>query len=90
MITIIKGDFNVACLWNQKADVLNLEDTRGLRQIIKEPTETTSHSCTLIDIIFCTHENKVVKSGVLGPICTDHCPVFAHVSARKTCNDCNA
>ena len=76
MQTIVTGDFNENILREMSANIQHIELINDLTQIIKEPTRITPNSSTLIDLIFVSSADTVLDSGVLDPVCSDHCPVF--------------
>jgi len=76
MYTIVAGDFNLDILNTNKTKIDNIELLHGLKQIVTDATRITPNSKTLIDLLFVTNNTDVRNSGVLDPICSDHCPIF--------------
>ena len=61
--TIIAGDLNCNYLIkNNKKEIKDAINLNGLKQLIDQPTRTTSTSQTLIDIIATTHPNRIEKN----------------------------
>ena len=74
----ILGDFNVDMSKPSKArkDIADLSNDNGLTQLIKDTTRQTTHSNTILDLIF-TNSNNILESGVLYNNISDHFQVFA-------------
>ena len=66
---------------NDKHELLNFSGTFDLTQLIKEPTRITDTSRTLIDLIFVNNDHRVVKSGVIPVLLSDHYLVFCILKA---------
>ena len=81
--TIILGDFNSDYLTDQSQKIKLLESTYGLKQLIRDHTRITANSRTLIDLMFTTRSDIIKSSGVLDPICSDHCPIYTCIHSQK-------
>ena len=71
--TIITSDLN--CNYLIKNDQKEIKDSinlNGFKQLIDQPTRTTSTSKTLIDIIATTHPNRIEKAIVEANSFSDH------------------
>ena len=79
MFIVIAGDFNIDILRENKQKIEYLQAFYGIKQIITEATRITPNSSTLIDLIFVSCAGDVRNSGVLDPVCSDHCPIFVHI-----------
>ena len=88
----ITGDFNAKhSEWCQDqttdADGSALKhstDGFALNQVITRPTyNVDADNAALLDLIFVSNPSSVVSTTVLPPV-SDHCPVIAHMSIRKT------
>ena len=66
---------------NDKHELLSFSGTFDLTQLIKEPTRITDTSRTLIDLIFVNNDHRVVKSGVIPVLLSDHYLVFCILKA---------
>ena len=78
---ILLGDLNENMLiHNRSRNVHNILNTFNLVQLIQEPTRITDNTHSLIDVVIVSNHIQVSKSGVLDPICSDHCPVYATVA----------
>ena len=73
---IILGDFN----WNwsspSSTNEKKLFESINLTQLITEPTRITDTTSTLLDLIFVSHPNRIMKSGVLSDCFSDHCIIY--------------
>ena len=84
---IILGNLNTNMMSNSKLpkndkhELLNFSGTFDLTQLIKEPTRITDTSRTLIDLIFVNNDHRVVKSGVIPVLLSDHYLVFCILKA---------
>ena len=71
--SILMGDINCNFLKrDNNTEIKDIFSRNGLKQVIKNPTRTTSSSKTLIDIIATTHENIIQKQAVFGNSLSDH------------------
>ena len=84
----ITGDFNINALsepTTRKINELCLQ--YDLTQLIYEPTHYTEQSSFVIDLIFVSNENAVLRSGVgesfLDQMVRYHCPVFVTLKFTK-------
>lgn len=84
METIILGDFNLdmSTLYNAQMPIninppkiIQLMSDFHLKQLIKEPTRTTSNTQTIIDLIFVSDEDKIKMSNVINLNISDHYPI---------------
>ena len=52
----------------------------NLKQLIKEPTNSTEHSSSIIDLILVRNNNNILTSAVIDPFLPDqtryHCPII--------------
>ena len=84
---IILGNLNTNMMSNSKLpkndkhELLNFSGTFDLTQLIKEPTRITDTSRALIDLIFVNNDHRVVKSGVIPVLLSDHYLVFCILKA---------
>ena len=87
-LTVILGDFNAkSSLWYNN-DVTTYEGSKihgitsqfELQQIIKEPTFFLGDASACIDLIFTTHPNLVMKSGVHSSL---HANCHHHIAFAK-------
>ena len=76
---IIVGDLNDNLLTDGNSTLQDIINNYGLTQVITEPTRITPTSQTLLDPIITNNEHFIESSGVLDPICSDHCPTYATV-----------
>ena len=58
--------------------LLNITDIYNLKQLISESTRITPSSSTLIDVIFASHPNNILCSGVSHISISDHSLVYAY------------
>ena len=75
------GDMNCDLLSSDNIYVrahLNVTDVYGLKQLIDEPTRITPSTSTLIDLIFTTHQDNILCSGVSHVGISDHSLVYAY------------
>ncbi len=71
--TIIAGDLNCNYLIkNDQKEIKDAINLNGFKQLIDQPTRTTSTSKTLIDIIAMTHPNRIEKAIVEANSFSDH------------------
>ena len=77
------GDFNVNLLnyneHNQTNEFLDSLASNSVRPLILQATGITSHSNTLIDIIFSNVTDPDIISGNLTATISDHLPQFARI-----------
>ena len=77
---IITGDINVDMLKLQRNSHLKRLMTKyQLTNLVNSPTRITNTSATLIDILLTNNTNIFNYTEVLAPLCSDHCPVLAHL-----------
>ena len=77
------GDFNINLL-NVSNPLTTFFENYNLVQVINEPTRISSTACTLIDAIFVTNSDIVLKSGVISADnISDHKAVFCDVNLSK-------
>ena len=57
--------------------LLSITEMYGLKQLIDEPTRITPSSSTLIDLIFTSHQDNIICSGVSHVGISDHSLVYA-------------
>ena len=76
---IILGDFN----YNMASDSNKMSDLirqYNLKQLIKEPTNFTEHSSSIIDLILVRNNNNILTSAVIDPFIPDqtryHCQII--------------
>ena len=76
---IILGDFN----YNMASDSNKMSDLirqYNLKQLIKEPTNFTEHSSSIIDLILVRNNDNILTSAVTDPFIPDqtrcHCPII--------------
>ena len=85
--TIILGDFNIDLLQNlyEKNKLVQLTESFGLTQVIKEPTRITDQSATLIDHVYLsdTLSSAKTEAFVLDIGMSDHHPVMVILKADK-------
>ncbi|MCV6636078.1 hypothetical protein, partial [Candidatus Albibeggiatoa sp. nov. NOAA] len=77
----LMGDMNCDLLSSDNIYVralLNVTDVYGLKQLIDEPTRITPSTSTLIDLIFTTHQDNILCSGVSHVGISDHSLVYAY------------
>ena len=88
----IVGDFNAknSAWWNNQStdpqgEALKLcSDSLNLHQIVTQPTyNVLSGKESLLDLMFTNAPHSVLSSYTLPPL-ADHCPVVAHLSAKKS------
>ena len=78
---ILLGDFNKDLLNpNAHREWLVLTESLGLSQLVTQPTRVTTNTSTLIDHIYCSHEDNLSKLSVCKIGISDH---FAVVCNRK-------
>ena len=76
---IILGYFNnnMASDSNKMSDLIR---QYNLKQLIKEPTNFTEHSSSIIDLILVRNNNNILMSAVIDPLIPDqtryHCPII--------------
>ena len=58
--------------------LLNVTDIYGLKQLIDQPTRITPSTSTLIDLIFTSHQDNILCSGVSHVGISDHSLVNAY------------
>lgn len=78
---ILLGDLNCNVFAENDPNtsaLMNITTVYGLDQLIKSPTRVTSHSSTLIDLIFSSNLNNIVCSGVSHIGISDHSLVYAY------------
>lgn len=85
---IIIGDFNLDTLGeNSNGKINDMCQQYNFEQLIKEPTNFTENSSSLIDLIFTTNRNNILVSGVGEPFLEQniryHCPVFCVLNFTK-------
>ena len=80
---IIVGDLNDNLLNNGNSVLQAMINNYGLIQVITEPTRITPTSRTLLDPVITNNEHLIQSSGVLDPICSDHCPTYATLRFYK-------
>ena len=80
----ILGDFNIDMNKPSKArkEMADLSKDNGLNQLIKNTTRQTTHSSTILDLIF-TNSNCILESGVLHNNISDHFQVYALRKHKK-------
>lgn len=80
---LILGDFNYNLLDKSSNSIrfLNIFQSFNYKQLITVPTRPVSGS--LLDHIFVTHQDNVMKSGTLPITLSDHLPVFVNWKSRS-------
>ena len=62
------------------SDSNKMSDLINLKQLIKEPTNFTEHSSSIIDLIWVRNNNNILTSAVIDPFIPDqtryHCPII--------------
>ena len=77
----LMGDMNCGLLSSENIyarALLNVTDIYGLKQLIDEPTRVTPSTSTLIDLIFTSHQDNILCSGVTHVGISDHSLVYAY------------
>ena len=79
----IMGDLNCNMLPTSSSNIntqtlLNITDIYNLKQLISKSTRITPSSSTLIDVIFASHPNNILCSGVSHISISDHSLVYAY------------
>ncbi len=82
---IIAGDLNSDMLADNPRsrhlkDIINIY---GLDQVVRQPTRITPNTRTLLDVYITSRRSLISKCFTLVPICSDHCPVVAHIPFRS-------
>lgn len=90
---IVTGDFNYdAFNTNTNRKILSICQQFNMEQIIEESTHFTESSQSLIDLIFVSNKNTIIKSGVGEHILDQeqryHVPVFCLFKFRKPKQPC--
>ena len=69
---ILAGDINCNYLKDSESKgTKEIIQSNGLKQMIKSPTRITKETRTLIDIIACTHDDRVMKASVYSNAISD-------------------
>ena len=84
-LIVVLGDFNVKSEnWSKHdktsyegAKIDNLTTEFGLQQIVEEPTHILAESSSCINLIFASHQNLVMESGV-------HSSLYPNCHHQKT------
>eukprot|EP00794_Sanderia_malayensis_P000790 gene790-80_t len=70
---VLAGDLN--CNYSKKSESRKTKEiikSNGLKQMIKSPTRITKETTTLIDIIACSHGDRVARADVYSNAISDH------------------
>lgn len=79
---ICVGDVNINFLTNDNNLLSQCFDSYGFRQLINEPTRITAQSSTLLDPIFVSNKNLVMKSGIVNAdLISDHHLVYCEYNS---------
>ena len=85
---VIMGDFNLNLLSPtdmRKTVLLDCASECGFSQLIAEQTRITSHSSSLIDLLFVSNPSQFSSSGCLDVFGSDHCLIYSVLSAGIKC-----
>ena len=76
--SILMGDSNIDQLGKRSASRLpkSFASENDMKQLINELTRITEYSKTLIDLLFTNREHKIVQSGIIHTMLSDHSLVF--------------
>ena len=75
------GDMNCDLLSSDNIHaraLLSITEMYGLKQLIDEPTRITPSTSTLIDLIFTSHQDNIICSGVSHVGISDHSLVYVY------------
>ena len=89
----ILGDFNTDVNSTRGSSLckslMSWMKSMDLHQLIKDATQITANSSTVLDLIITSEQDKISQSGVLDYQISDHCPIFCTRKVPKYKFNCH-